>query len=464
MTWLKEIILFNFLLIVVSAESQSHSLQLKLFDCPHKEITLFRVIGDNFKPIDTLNLDNGYLNYLFTNSFTGVYRLILGQTTYAKIMNESPQQLDFIYNGEDIVLETDFKHPFDSLKVIQSEENRIWHEFLKKETKIIEKIKLAEMELDYARKTANSFEVTKRIEEYNQLQKHRDSLISAAIEEHPDFYVSKLIAMHREPFLNGNFPAEKRKEIFHEDYFKQLDFTDELLMNSSAYDDVVFKYLMSFARKGLTREEQEKEFMEAVDQILEGTNKNQKVYEFVLDYLVRGFEKLNLSNVITYIADNYSETTCQTDEYTTLERKLTAQKMKPGMEVPDFTLNDMNGDPVTISNVLKKQNLLIFWASWCPHCNEMIPQILKWQKSLKSTDFQVIAVSLDDVKKEWKDKVFEIGMESWYNLSSLKKWDCPVVLDYNVYATPTIFVVDKELMIIAKPENLNELRNLFKNH
>ena len=175
--------------------------------------------------------------------------------------------------------------------------------------------------------------------------------------------------------------------------------------------------------------------------------------------MVSGFESLGLDNLITYIADKYSGTTCQTDEVSTLERKLLQQKMKVGTFVPDFTLNDINGDRIRLQEVLKDKTLILFWASWCPHCNEMIPQILNWQKSAGLTNFEVIAISLDDVEKDWKEKVFEMGIESWYNLSSLKKWDCPVVLDYNVYATPTMFVVDKDKKILGKPLTLQELKS-----
>jgi hypothetical protein len=45
-----------------------------------------------------------------------------------------------------------------------------------------------------------------------------------------------------------------------------------------------------------------------------------------------------MNKVLTYIAENYSGSLCQTDEKTTLERKLEFQKMKPGDLVPDFTM------------------------------------------------------------------------------------------------------------------------------
>lgn len=62
----------------------------------------------------------------------------------------------------------------------------------------------------------------------------------------------------------------------------------------------------------------------------------------------------------------------------------------------------------------------------------MIPEILNWQHLSGLTNFEMIAISLDEVEENWRNKVFEMGIEGWHNLSSLKKWDCKVVLDYNV--------------------------------
>ena len=239
-------------------------------------------------------------------------------------------------------------------------------------------------------------------------------------------------------------------------------------MSSSVYTDKVFKYLMSYAQRGLTREQQEQEFMIAVDEIVKSIHGvtsshpvNNQVYEYILDYLVRGFEKLNLDNLIAYIAENYSGTTCQTDELTTLERKLGAQNMKMGTIVQDFTLNDINGDTVTLSDIVKEKNLILFWASWCPHCEEMLPQIKQWQKQVENPKLEIISISLDTSETAWKNKVFEKGIESWYNLSDLKEWEGKVAIDYNVYATPTLFLVDSELKILAKPVTFGELIKAF---
>jgi len=404
-------------------------------------------------PIDTTQPDNGVIQFeLPKNSHPGIYRIIFGQTTYARVMNEPPQQLDFIYNNENIQFRTNFNSPEDSLKIMQSKENQVWFEFLQKEKEFQQQIQMLGKEVDYywsKKDTANAIE---KANKFNQLQMESEAYITQTVKSHPGFYAAKLINIYHQPLLDGYVDASERASDFKSNYFKNLDFTDASLINSSVYTDKVFDYLVKYNQPQFTPQQRENEYKKAVDIVLANTNQNEKVYEFILDYLVGGFEILKMDNLITYIADKYEGTT-------TMKLKLRQQKMKPGTVVPDFTLNDINGEPVTLSNVLKDKNLVLFWASWCPHCNEMVPQILRWQKSSGLTDFEVIAVSIDENAVYWKNKVFETGLENWYNLSSLKKWDCPVALEYNVYATPTLFVVDRNLKIIGKPLTLEELKS-----
>ena len=45
--------------------------------------------------------------------------------------------------------------------------------------------------------------------------------------------------------------------------------------------------------------------------------------------------------------------------------KESAAKQAPGVEAPDFTLNDINGNPFTLSSLRGKYVILDFWGSWC---------------------------------------------------------------------------------------------------
>jgi len=290
----------------------------------------------------------------------------------------------------------------------------------------------------------------------------RETFIQQSVKEKPHLFVSKIFKMFHEPLTDAYLNKEEGRIAYVNEYFNNLDFNDEELINTTIYTDKVIHYIQSYGQYGLSREQQENEFIKAVDIVIGHVNKNQVVYEFILDYIVRGFENLNLKKALAHIAEVYGETTCQTDEKTTLERRLGAQKMLAGTQVLDFTLNDINGDPITLSEIAKEKTLIVFWASWCPHCNELIPEIKTWEEQLNSEIVEVIAVSIDSIKLDWQNQVFKSGIESWYNLSDLKGWDGKVTEQYNVYATPIMLLIDKNLTILSKPENLFELKTALE--
>ena len=50
----------------------------------------------------------------------------------------------------------------------------------------------------------------------------------------------------------------------------------------------------------------------------------------------------------------------------------------------------------------------------------------------------------------------------WHHILGLKKWENPIARTYQIYATPTYIVLDKNKKIIAKPETLVELKKIMK--
>lgn len=438
--------------------AQSYTLQIHIHNQPDNKVFLFALKGDQINLIDSAIVNSGVVRFnLSENIPAGIYRLLLGQTIYAKVLIEPQQHLDFIFNKEDILLQTDFKVPVDSLKIIKSEENRVWFGFLKKEKEYREKLKYAKIELDYYQLKRDTLNIQSKAKEYNHLQKDRENFINHIVAENQNLFASKLINMYHIPFMDGHYSQQERKEVFNAEYFKQLDFTEEALINSSVYTEKVFYYFHCYAQRSLTKEQQEQEFQKALNVILEKCSQNEKVYAFILDYLVRGFEILKMDNLIQYIAGKYSRNTCQSDNKSTLERRFGAQKMNIGDTVPDFTLNDINNNPIKLSEVVKGNNLIIFWMSGCQHCKNMIPEIKKGLSQNRNIQFEVIAVSLDVSKDEWEKGIFDLGIQEWYNLSDLRSWNGKVMSDYNVYATPTMFIIDRNLKIIAKPSNLNDI-------
>jgi len=76
--------------------------------------------------------------------------------------------------------------------------------------------------------------------------------------------------------------------------------------------------------------------------------------------------------------------------------------------------------------------------------------------SLNKQNVEIISVSLDTVDSEWRSFITEQKF-TWIDICDLKSWDGQIAEKYNLYATPTMFVLDKTKTIVAKPITINEL-------
>ena len=141
-----------------------------------------------------------------------------------------------------------------------------------------------------------------------------------------------------------------------------------------------------------------------------------------------------------------------------LRAKAEAQKsFGIGMIVPDFTMNDPQGNPIKFSEVYAKNKytLLDFWASWCGPCRKENPNVVAVFNSYKDKGFGVFGVSLDKDLKSWK-KAIEKDQLNWPHVSDLKYWKNEVALLYSVSSVPFNFLIDSNGKIIDR--NLREAK------
>ena len=106
----------------------------------------------------------------------------------------------------------------------------------------------------------------------------------------------------------------------------------------------------------------------------------------------------------------------------------------------DFSLKDMSGKTVRLSDYKGKVVLLEFWASWCPPCRASVPGIEKLHKAYKDKGLVVLAVSMDG---GGLDEVKSFIKESGITYSVLQGTE-DVAEKYEVRSIPMMLVLNKE--------------------
>lgn len=123
----------------------------------------------------------------------------------------------------------------------------------------------------------------------------------------------------------------------------------------------------------------------------------------------------------------------------------TARGTEIGNMAPDFQLDNLDGQSVSISDFRGKPVLLNFWASWCPPCRSEMPffQDTFTNKKWAEEGLVVLAIDIGESPSTVSKFVDKYGLTFPVLLDITQD----VSLEYYVRAIPTSFFIDRDGII-----------------
>lgn len=433
------------LLFISCNSSAQQKITIDIEDAPTGTFELKLLKGTQQIKITETTIHNSQL--IFTGTFEpGLYAIF-----------NNNKGISFIINEPKVHLKTNWQLPYHPVEVIYSKENDYWFNYKKQRDIAFNKLKLLQpITIGYDKSSTFYQEAKKEFYEIQkQLANYTTSVDSSTL-------AYAFIHADIRPALTHDTPYELQKDDLKSKWFNNLNWADDRLLNSDILPSKIDDFMGLYFNKELSMTAQEAAFKNGIDILLDKAKVNSNIKEYILSYLVRKLEQYNMENVILHIAENYinTEDSCEKDSTNSeiIQRLKRFEQMRIGNIAPEILgLNLENKTIHAFENVTDK-NLIIFWSSQCTHCRQMMPEVSKWYKTAKQNGWNLITVSLDTEKSNLTQAFKTLKLDIPV-ITDYKGWDSKIATDYNVSATPAMFVLNKQRRIIAKPNWLSELKH-----
>jgi len=381
----------------------------------------------------------------------GIYMMLLSdRKTYFEFLAD---------NGDDMSITADVSKLPEGVKFKNSSENEHFQEYVDFLKGYSEHQQALKKEYSEAKSAADTATVRKKASASSKdLTNYRHEYAK----NHPNTLLATIfnaLDVPQVPEGEHLLPDGKTKDSsFAYNYYKEhfwdgFDFQDDRLIHAPIYDAKISEYMNKLVLPWPDSVEKES------DMLLKKARGTKDMFKYTLWWLTRNVEDskiMGMDEVFVYLVENYYMkgdafwlSTDELNKYLDRAQKIAPNvigNLSPEVKLPniltkkDESLHDVKGD----------YTLLIFYSPTCGHCQKELPELDSLYKAvLKGKGLKVFTVATEGDEKSITDFVTKNKLEEWTNT-----WDHDHVGDwrgkYDVYSTPTIYLLDEKKIIRGK--------------
>lgn len=410
------------------------------------------------KPSNVYRLDSAKLNHKGEVTFTSAKKIVGG--IYSILFADRTTNVEFILNnGDQLVFEAARSNVYQSIVWKGNSENSQFYEYQRFLVSYGSEYQKIESLLASAKNKKDTNGVyTKLREKTKELQAYREGVIA----KHPTYFMSKLFNAVWEPDIPTELPTKADgskdstypRNFYKTHYWDKYNFQDDRLIYSPLFERKLDDYMTKLVIPIPDSVNAE------CDWILKKATGTEETFKYALWYLTRWTETskvMGLDESFVYLVENYYMKgkapwvdSAQLAKYLDRARKIAPNMI--GQPAMDMRMMDTaDNQIIPLSSVKADYTILIFWSPTCGHCQKEMPVFDSLYKAvLNKYNVKIYAVEADGETEKWKEFIKKHNLkDGWIHVHDPKNITNFRAF-YDVYSTPTLYLLDDKKIIKGK--------------
>lgn len=406
--------------------------------------------GTQYIPKDTAKMD-AEGRFVFEGKKAlpqGLYLVLTPKQRYMEFIVDDDQTFSFV---------TDTASFIKAMKVTGQKESEKFYEYQQALAKLYDEAQAIELQKKLRNDPVSSAMFQKQ---QADLGKRAEQIRLDFTKANKGMFAAKLLEASAEPTIpeapkasNGRPDSIWVFNYYKAHYWDGFDLTDERFLLTPIYQRKLERYI-----KELTVQQTDSLTKEA-DFLAAKTKGNKEMNLYTIYWITSEYERpkiLGTDGVFIHMAEKYYLTGQMPMSDSTALNKIRekVQTQKPlliGKILPPLVVSDTLQRPINYAGIKADYLVVFLYDVDCGHCRKAVPELKKYTDTVKDKSVQVLAIPVGNTSPDnWKKFIREFKIQDWLN-----GYDYTFRTDfrhqYDVFTTPTVYVLDKDRRIIARP-------------
>ena len=452
--------------------SQGHSIQISLK--PYQNTKIY--IGTNYGNSRVL-ADSAILNDKSEGVFASSKKLTPG--IYFVVSPKYAILFDFLVDENQkfkIIADTT---NLNEVTIIGSIDNTIFKNYSKSMNEI--GAQLGQIEANFKNAT-NKTDSTTLTNKYNVKKKEMNEKRLGVIKGQPNSMTAYFLNVMQRPdapaipIVNGKADSTYPIYFVKNHFWDNVVFNDNRLIRTPFFEAKLDEYFKNYVSR------EPDSIIEEVQYMLTVAKTGKEIYPFLLFKFTNKYitpEFMGQDKVFLHIYQNFfakGDTVLLNEDSkkSITERAYSMMANQLGLAAPPLVLNDINDKKISLYDITSPYTLVAFWDPTCSHCKVEIPRVDSFYKAIWSKlNVKILSVNINFKELAiWKTFINENKLEGWIHayqteadLNNEIQQGKPTTIRqlYDVFKTPTFYLLDANKKIIAKNLSIEQFNDFLVN-